>query len=81
MTYYIILLNFYFITEAIKKMKRFSKFDTIDVENPLRIFIAGPNSEILHANIQILKLVYQIIMYQLIYKLNIYILFIIFFNV
>jgi len=22
-------------------MKKFSKFDTIDVENPLRIFIAG----------------------------------------
>ncbi|KAL5239201.1 hypothetical protein ACI65C_006611 [Semiaphis heraclei] len=26
---------------AVKKMKKFSKFDTIDVENPLRIFIAG----------------------------------------
>lgn len=39
--YNIILLNFYLKTEAVKKMKKFSKFDTIDVENSLRIFIAG----------------------------------------
>ncbi|CAI6376593.1 unnamed protein product [Macrosiphum euphorbiae] len=29
------------IFEAIKKMKKFSKFDAKDVENPLKIFIAG----------------------------------------